>query len=55
MELILKINDILNGIVWGWPMLILLLGTGILYTTVLGAPQTYKIFLHNKKYYTESF
>lgn len=44
MELILKINDILNGIVWGWPMLILLLGTGILYTTVLGVPQLTKFF-----------
>ncbi|MBR2732307.1 MAG: sodium:alanine symporter family protein, partial [Clostridia bacterium] len=28
-----RINDTLNGLVWGWPMIILILGTGI-YLTV---------------------
>ncbi|MBR2590482.1 MAG: alanine:cation symporter family protein [Clostridia bacterium] len=27
-----KVNDTLNGIVWGWPVIILILGTGILLT-----------------------
>ncbi len=27
-----KINDTVNGIVWGWPVIILILGTGILLT-----------------------
>ena len=35
MEQILKINCVINGIVWGWPMLVLLIGTGILMTVVL--------------------
>ncbi|MBP3869957.1 MAG: sodium:alanine symporter family protein [Faecalicoccus sp.] len=25
-----KINDVLNGIVWGWPVIILILGTGLI-------------------------
>ena len=32
LESVEKINDILNGIVWGWPVIILILGTGILLT-----------------------
>lgn len=31
-EVITKVNDAVNGVVWGWPMIILLLGTGILLT-----------------------
>ena len=31
-NVITKANDWLNGIVWGWPMIILILGTGILLT-----------------------
>ncbi len=27
-----KVNDVLNGIVWGWPVIILILGTGLLLT-----------------------
>ncbi|MBQ1975213.1 MAG: sodium:alanine symporter family protein, partial [Ruminococcus sp.] len=27
-----SVNDFLNGIVWGWPVVILILGTGILLT-----------------------
>ena len=29
---ITKANDFVNGLVWGWPMIILILGTGILLT-----------------------
>ena len=29
---ITKVNDVINGVVWGWPMIILILGTGILLT-----------------------
>ena len=31
-NVITKANDWLNGIVWGWPMIILILGTGIYLT-----------------------
>lgn len=31
-ETVTKANDWLNGIVWGWPMIILILGTGLLIT-----------------------
>ena len=33
-ETITKANDFVNGIVWGWPMIILILGTGILLTVL---------------------
>ena len=36
MELIVKVNSFLNGIVWGWPCLILLVGTGVYYTIRCG-------------------
>ena len=29
MELIAKVNGFINGIVWGWPMLILIVGVGL--------------------------
>ena len=29
---IAKVNSVVNGVVWGWPMIILILGTGILIT-----------------------
>jgi len=32
LEFIAKVNDAVNGVVWGWPMIILILGTGILLT-----------------------
>lgn len=32
METIMKINDFINGIVWGPPILILIVGTGIYFT-----------------------
>lgn len=31
-EAISKVNSFINGIVWGWPMIVLILGTGILIT-----------------------
>ena len=39
MELIVKVNSFLNGIVWGWPCLILLVGTGVYYTFRCGGVQ----------------
>lgn len=42
METIIKINDFVNGIVWGVPIMLLILGTGIYYTIRLGFIQ----FLH---------
>ena len=33
-ESITKVNDAVNGVVWGWPMIILILGTGILLTVL---------------------
>lgn len=32
LEVVEKVNSYINGIVWGWPMVILILGTGILIT-----------------------
>lgn len=39
MELLIKVNSFLNGIVWGWPCLILLVGTGVYYTCRSGFVQ----------------
>ena len=39
MELIVKVNSFLNGIVMGWPGLILLVGTGVYYTFRCGGIQ----------------
>lgn len=36
METIIKINDFVNGIVWGVPIMLLILGTGVYYTVRLG-------------------
>ena len=33
-EIITKVNDTINGLVWGWPALILLGATGILMTVL---------------------
>jgi alanine or glycine:cation symporter, AGCS family len=38
-EQIAAANSWLNGYVWGWPMIVLLLGTGILLTILTGAVQ----------------
>ena len=29
-QTVTKVNDVINGIVWGWPVIILILGTGLL-------------------------
>lgn len=39
MEIIVNINDFINGIVWGLPMIILIVATGIFYTIRLGGVQ----------------
>ncbi len=39
MEKIMQYNEIVNGFVWGAPVLILLVGTGIYLTLLLGIPQ----------------
>ncbi len=39
MELIAKINSAINGVVWGFPMMILILGTGIFVSIRNGFPQ----------------
>ncbi|MBR2131630.1 MAG: sodium:alanine symporter family protein [Oscillospiraceae bacterium] len=39
MELVVKVNDFINGLVWGIPAMVLILGTGILLTVMCGFPQ----------------
>ena len=39
MDAIMKVNDVVNRFVWGAPVLILLVGTGIYLTVLLGLPQ----------------
>ena len=39
MDILVKINDFINGIVWGVPVLVLILGTGIFFTIRLGFMQ----------------
>ena len=38
-ELITSANSFINGYVWGWPMIVLLVGTGLLLTIVTGGVQ----------------
>ena len=53
-----SVNDVINGIVWGWPMIILILGTGILLTVRTKALQVRKFgtswggndYPHRKEY-----
>ena len=42
LEVIAKVNSAINGVVWGWPMIILILGTGILLTIRTKALQVRK-------------
>ena len=42
-------NDWLNGLVWGWPMIILILGTGILLTILTKFLQVRKFGLSCKE------
>lgn len=39
METLQRLNSTLNGYVWGWPMIALLMGTGLLLTLLTGAVQ----------------
>jgi AGCS family alanine or glycine:cation symporter len=39
LEQIAAVNSWLNGYVWGWPMIVLLLGTGVVLTALTGAVQ----------------
>ena len=39
MDAIMKVNDVVNQFVWGAPVLVLLVGTGIYLTVLLGLPQ----------------
>ncbi|NYV28336.1 sodium:alanine symporter family protein [Streptobacillus felis] len=45
MDKILKINEVINNIVWGWPSLVLLVGIGIVLTLKLRMIQISKIKL----------
>ncbi len=38
-ETLQRLNATLNGYVWGWPLIVLLMGTGLLLTLVTGAVQ----------------
>ncbi len=38
-ELLQRLNSTLNSLVWGWPMIVLLIGTGLLLTVLTGAVQ----------------
>ena len=39
MEALMKMNGVVNGFVWGPPMLVLFVGTGVYLTLLLGFPQ----------------
>jgi AGCS family alanine or glycine:cation symporter len=38
-ETLQRLNSVINGYVWGWPMIVLLMGTGMLLTILTGALQ----------------
>jgi AGCS family alanine or glycine:cation symporter len=38
-ELLQRVNSTVNGLVWGWPMIALLMGTGLALTALTGAVQ----------------
>lgn len=39
LETLTRLNATLNGLVWGWPMIVLLIGTGLLLTVLTGGIQ----------------
>lgn len=43
MDGLMKFVVEVNGILWGWPMIILLVGAGIIFTFALGFPQVLKL------------
>lgn len=55
MERLLDINSKISGFVWGIPMLILLFGTGVIYTLVLGLPQVTKFIFTMKNTFLKMF
>jgi AGCS family alanine or glycine:cation symporter len=42
-ETLLRLNSTLNGCVWGWPMIALLMGVGLLLTVLTGAIQVRRL------------
>lgn len=50
MDLIASINGSINGVVWGPPMLILLVGAGILLTLMTKGMQFRKFGLRHEKH-----
>ena len=49
MKRIMDCNSIVNGFVWGTPMLCLLVGTGVYLTIILGMPRLRYFFLSLKE------
>ena len=41
-DFITKVNSAINGVVWGWPVIILILGTGLLLSVRTGFLQIRK-------------
>ncbi len=42
-EFLLRLNSTVNSYVWGWPMIVLLLGTGLVITILTGAVQFHRL------------
>jgi AGCS family alanine or glycine:cation symporter len=42
-ETLQRLNSTINGYVWGWPMIVLLIGTGLLLTVLTGAIQVRRL------------
>ena len=42
-EALVRFNSVINGYVWGWPMILLLIGTGLLLTILTGAVQVRRL------------
>ncbi len=54
MDLLLKINGVVNGIVWGPWMCVFLVGTGVYLTIILGLPQIRYFTLSFKNVFTKN-
>jgi AGCS family alanine or glycine:cation symporter len=42
-ETIQRLNAVVNGYVWGWPMIVLLMGTGLVLTVLTGFVQVRRL------------
>lgn len=42
-ETLQRVNTAINGVVWGWPMIVLLIGTGLLLTILTGVVQVRRL------------